>query len=148
MVISHQKVNDAALKARSKPKQWKKECICLRYCRQESKPSSEEKIKLARIGLGLKEVVFDANGDVESIHNSLMDKYPVLESCGGYSLLRLAENSHKLLEIDGPDGGMSVPFLKDVLNQAKLYIRPLQNDILLTEEDTKNYTSLVRFKSG
>ena len=60
----------------------------------------------------------------------------MLEDCGGYTLLRLAENSHNMVEIEGPDGGMTVSFLKDILNQAKLYIRPLQKDIACTEVNT------------
>ena len=34
-----------------------------------------------------------------------------------------------MVEIEGPDSGMTVPFLKDVVNRAKLYIRLLQRDI-------------------
>ena len=56
----------------------------------------------------------------------------------GYTLLRLTENSHHMVEIEGPDSGITVPFLKDVVNQAKLYIRPLQRDI--TKEDMKKYS--------
>lgn len=118
---------------------WKKECICLKDSEQEIKPSSEEKIKLAKIGLGLHELVFEANGNAEHVHNTILDKFPVLEYCGGYSLLRLASNSHNFIEIDSPEGGTTVPFLRDVLNQAKLYIRPLQHTI--DEEDMKKYST-------
>ena len=62
----------------------------------------------------------------------------MLDCCGGYTLLRLAENSHSMVEIEGPDCGMSVSYLKDILNQAKLYVRPLQKD--LTEEDMEPYS--------
>ena len=64
----------------------------------------------------------------------------MLEDCGGYTLLRLAENSHNMVEIEGPDGGMTVSFLKDILNRAKLYIRPLQKNI--SEEDMRPYSTL------
>lgn len=90
------------------------------------------------MGLGLSEVVFNVDGDAEHIHQVLLEKFPVLESCGGYSLLRLAENSHSMVEIEGPDSGLTVPYLKDIVNQAKLYIRPLQKDI--TDEDVKLYS--------
>ena len=117
---------------------WKKDCICLRDKEQTWKPSSEEKIELARMGLGLSEAVFNSDGDAEHIHQVLLEKFPVLESCGGYTLMRLAENSHSMVEIEGPDSGMTVSYLKDILNQAKLYIRPLQRDI--SEEDMKSYS--------
>ena len=69
----------------------------------------------------------------------MSDNTPVLERCGGYTLLRLAENSHSMVEIEGPEAGTSVAYLKDILNHAKLYIRPLQKDI--TEADMKPYAA-------
>lgn len=54
-------------------KMWKKECIRLKDSEQEIKPSSEEKIKLAKIGLGLHELVFEANGNAEHVHNTILD---------------------------------------------------------------------------
>lgn len=103
------------------------------------KPTPEEKIELAKMGLGLKAVEFNSDGDAEHIHKVILASFPVLDSCGGYALLRLAENSHSMVEIDGPDCGITVPYLRDILNQAKLYIRPLQKDI--TEEDVQLYAT-------
>lgn len=80
------------------------------------------------------DVVFRSDGDAEHIHQTLLGTFPILAECGGYSLLRLAENSHAMVEIDGP---FSVSYLKDILNHAKLYVRPLQKDI--TEEDMRDY---------
>lgn len=119
---------------------WRKECICLRDREQEAKPSAEEKMELAKMGLGLTEVVFNSNGDAEHIHNRITMKFPVLECCGGYTLLRLGENSRSLVEIETPESGLTVPYLKDILNQAKLYIRPLQIDI--TDEAMKPYRAV------
>jgi hypothetical protein len=43
-----------------------------------------------------------------------------------------------MVEIEGPpESGMTVSYLKDILNHAKLYVRPLQKDI--THEDMKAY---------
>ena len=83
--------------------------------------------------------MFDNNGDAQHIHSVIMKEFPVLTMCGGYTLLRLAENSHNMVEIEGPDNGMTVQYLKDILNHAKLYIRPLQKDI--TNEDMKPYST-------
>ena len=41
-----------------------------------------------------------------------------------------------MVEIEGPDSGMTVSYLKDILNQPKF--RPLQRDI--EEEDMKPYS--------
>ena len=96
------------------------------------------------MGLGLKSLKFESDGNAQHVHDVIMQQFPVLETSGGYTLLRLAESSHTMVEIEGPDSGTSVHFLKDILNQAKLYIRPLQKDI--TQEDVKLYAgSAVSF---
>ena len=108
---------------------WKIDCICLPDKEQSWKPCSEEKIELARMGLGQKEVFFQSSGDVEHIHRSLLNAFPVLEECGGYKPFHLTKNSHRMVEVEGPKSGMTVAYLKDILNQAKLFVRPLQKDI-------------------
>ena len=60
------------------------------------------------------------------IHQVIIAAYPVLSECGGYSLMRL-------VRIDAPSGGMTIPFLRDILRQAKLFLRPLQVDISFEE---------------
>ena len=76
---------------------------------------------------------------MRSTFTVLLEKFfsQKLKLVGVYAL-RFVENSHHMIEIEGPDSGMTVPFLKDVVNQAKLYIRPLQKDI--TKEDMKKYS--------
>ena len=75
-------------------------------------------------------LLFEVGGTAHHVHNVITQEYPVLESCGGYSLLRLAENSHNLVEIEDPlDVLIDVEYLKNILNNATLYIRPLQRDI-------------------
>lgn len=93
---------------------------------------SEEKIKLARMGLGLKEVVFKSDMDAEHIHRTILD---ALEY-GDYSLLRLAENLHTMVVIKGLQ--VTVAYPKDILYHVKLYIRLLQNN---TDEDMKYFLS-------
>lgn len=118
---------------RLKTSTYTKDTICIMYREQTWLPTTEERIELAKLGLGLKKLTFDADGDAQHIHDTITRAYPVLISCGGYTLMRLAENSRELVCIDGPDGGMTIPFLKDILRQAKLYVRPLQTDITVKE---------------
>lgn len=87
---------------------WRKECICLRDKEQETKPLPEEKMELAKMGLGLKEIISNANGDAEYIHKMLLVTFPVLKTCGGYTLMHLGENYRCLVEIEGPDSGLTV----------------------------------------
>ena len=100
---------------------WTKEVICLKNCDQETSPSTEEKIELAQLNLGLRKLVFSAEGDANHVHDVICRSFPILE-CGGHTLMRVSENSRDLVAIEGPDGGVTVPFLKDILRQAKLYV--------------------------
>lgn len=108
---------------------WTKEVICLKDSEQSMSPTTEEKIELAQMNLGLRKLVFSAKGDSSHIHQVITDAFPILDECGGYTLMRVADNSRELVAIEGPDGGVTVTFLKDILRQAKLYIRPLQCDV-------------------
>ena len=59
----------------AKPKQWRKDCICLCDCEQTWKPSSEEKIELARIGLGLRSnIMFDINLYIRPLQKDITDE--------------------------------------------------------------------------
>ena len=70
------------------------------------------------------------DGDANHIRGIIMEAFPILDECGGYMLMRVAENSRDLVAIEGgPDGGICVLFLKEILCQAKLYVRPLQCDL-------------------
>ena len=108
---------------------WVKEAICLRYMDQTKAYDTEEKMKLAQMGLGFKELKFDNEGDAFDIHSTLLSAYPHLKDCGGYCLMRLRSGSSELVTIESPKSGFTMKYLKDILKTAKLFIRPLQKDI-------------------
>lgn len=114
---------------------WTKETICLRYTDQAKAPDTEEKMKLAHMGLGFKEIKFNTDGDAFHIHSILLTSYPELDGCGGYSLMRLGCGSSELVTIEPPKGGLNVRYLRDILKSAKLFVRPMQKDIEVKEED-------------
>ena len=62
---------------RSRGSMWKKETVCLRF-------KAMEKIELAKVGLGLKDLAFSADGDAPHIHGVLLDAFKQLDDCGGY----------------------------------------------------------------
>ena len=99
-------------------------------------------MKLAQMGLGFKELKFDMEGDAFEIHSTLIVAYPELEDCGGYSLLRLGSGSSELVTIDPPKGGLNVRYLRDILKTAKLFVRPIQKDIEVQEDDA---TDMVNY---
>ena len=104
---------------------WSRDCICLNLHYQDWLPSVQEKISLSSSGLGLKRVTFDQDGDGQHIMKMLTDAFPKLPLNGEFNLLRpeSGQSCKKLLVI-GPPSGMNVPYLKDIVGQAKLYIRP------------------------
>ena len=97
---SRRNVTLKAKRGKRGPSTWKKECICLSSCDQLSIPSTEDRMVLAKMGLGLKELLFDVDDGPVEIHTLFLAEYPLLEAAGGYSLLRLAGNSHDLVEIE------------------------------------------------
>ncbi len=124
------KGGNARAKGKNKCQTWSKEVMCLRYCDQATSPNTEEKIQLVQLNLGFKKLIFNVDGDANHIHGIIMEAFPILDECGGYTLMRVAENSRDLVSIEGgPDGGICVLFLKEILRQAKLYVRPLQCDL-------------------
>ena len=122
---------------REQVKLWRKETVCLRFKDQTKAPDTEEKMALAKSGLGLKELSFSLDGDSLHIHDILLDAYDKLSDCGGYSLHRLGTNSSDLMTIEPPRGGITVRYLKDIVKSAKLYVRPLQEDIICIEDSNQ-----------
>ena len=68
------------------------------------------------------------HGDNDDLHFTLMEAFPQLKEGGGYELLK----SRQLEVIPSPADGYTAAYLKDVVGQGKLYIRPIQRDLALT----------------
>jgi hypothetical protein len=102
--------------------------MCLASKDGQRPPTSvRERTELANAGLGDKSLTFTQNG--ESVYRLLLKKFPKLENAGGFDLSLFQRSI-------GDDYGfhtISPPHtptrLKDICGQAKIYIRPLQQDI-------------------
>lgn len=114
-------------------KTWTKDVVCLCFQDDDKVPGTAERMQLARLNIGLRRVDFLLDGDAKHIHEKIMLAFPQLEKCGGYTLLRTADCTKELLEID--DSQLDVVYLEDIVRQAKLYVRPLQCDISCPEEE-------------
>ena len=111
---------------------WCHDFVCLSSTRATKPPSSLETADFIRAGLGRKQLtLFEGDGSFE-LHSEIMQAFPRLHDGGGYELLRLSESGQRSLQvIPSPSDGYSVTYLKEVLRQAKVYIRPVQRDLSL-----------------
>ena len=119
---------------RTKRNQWTHKFCCLAEKDACKIPSVVEKLKLRAAGLGEREITLDRGWSASLLHEKLSETYPKLRDGGGYEFLRTdGRSTSRLVLIPGSKSeGYSVQYLKDNLNQATAYIRPLQNDLTFT----------------
>ena len=111
---------------------WTHKFICLADTHQEQVPSMSERHRLWSAGLGEKKIVFRLDGDWSHIKEVLMETFPPLKSAGGMELLHTAGSYSKNLLVIETRYIISVLRLKEYVDQAKVYVRPLQVDLPLT----------------
>ncbi len=78
--------------------------------------------------------------DSQDIYHELISIFPKLREGGGLQLLR----THN--EIDVPPSGYCVSYLKAVVHNAKIYIRPLQKELSIEPENDevrKHHSSIL-----
>ena len=101
--------------------------------RDDTVPDATDRVTLKLAGLGEKRFALDRNATAQDVYDSLEFQYPKLMNGGGFELLRACEGGSKELEVlPIPVGGYTTEYLKAVINNAKLYIRPLQTDLSLS----------------
>ena len=110
---------------------WAHSFVCLSSKEANIPPNSQERAQLQIAGLGEKRMSLDMHADARNVYDELMHQFPKLSDGGGFKLLRINDRGGaKILEvINAPDAGYNVLFLKAVVQQAKIYIRPLQKDL-------------------
>ena len=111
---------------------WEHEFICLASCGQLTPPSSMEKIDLIRAGLGPKKIPFLDFGEPFEFHDEITSAFPKLRNAGGYELLRTQQhNNRELFVISPPSDGYTAEYLRRIVGQAKVFVRPIQKDLSL-----------------
>ena len=111
---------------------WTHVFICLSSKDADSPPDMQERASLQIAGLGEKRVSLNMYADAHDVYHELMSQFPKLSEGGGFELLRVNDRggaTRKLELINPPESGYDVMFLKAVVQQAKIYIRPLQKDL-------------------
>ena len=81
---------------------------------------------------------FDDYCEWLEIYDELLFQYPKLKDSGGFELLRVREGGGKRLQVIAcPPKGYTVSYLRAVVHHATVYIRPLQRDLCLEVESSK-----------
>ena len=104
--------------------------LCLANISQVEVPDSDERASLQLSGLGEKRIILNAYSEMQDIYDELLFQFPKLKQGGGFELLRVPEGGGKLLQvIASPESGYTVSYLRAVVHHAKIYIRPIQNNL-------------------
>lgn len=115
---------------------WSHKFVCLDKTDADRVPTTQSaKMALEEAGLGEKTILLpDVDCDPEDFHTLILGTYPKLREGGGYELLRCKPASRDLIII-GPRISNTPKLLKRRVGNGKVYLRPLQRDLGLEEED-------------
>ena len=68
-------------------------------------------------------------GDSSDFHDTIIEIFPPIADAGGYELLWVSGPGRSLEVIPFPADGYTAAYLKDIVRQAKIYIRPIQKNL-------------------
>ncbi|CAB4013392.1 Hypothetical predicted protein, partial [Paramuricea clavata] len=128
----------AASKKKEKQPTCKLKFVCLAATTATAPPSNvKDKTDLCNAGLGDCTLLLDLNESSVYLYEEILKKFPQLAHTGGYELSLYQRGG-------GVNGGfhaikppLTTIRLKDICALAKIYIRPLQTDIPLLDEETQ-----------
>ena len=106
--------------------------LCMSSCSRDKPPLSiKERTALSNAGLGDSMITFNLEGDSAHLHEKLLEKFPKLGT-SGYQLLLYHHSGE-----DSAFCSINPPYtpkrLKELVGQCKIYIRPLQKDLIAEE---------------
>ena len=111
---------------------WTHTWVCMSGIADETVPDANERVTLKMAGLGERRFAIDVASTAQDLCDALDSQFPRLVNGGGFELLRASEGCPRELEvIPIPDDGYTAEYLKAIVYNAKLYIRPLQTDLSL-----------------
>ena len=111
--------------------------VCLASKEEADRPpmSVKERTALANAGLGDASITFGINKS--SVYNGIIERFPQLSEVGGFDLMLFQRGT-------GEDAGFhrihpphTAVRLKELCGQAKIYIRPLQKDIVVASGEDR-----------
>ena len=109
---------------------WTHKFVCLGETSCETVPTGHDKYTLKCADLGEKKLVFRLNGSYIHIKEIVLQAFPLLEKADGFKLTRTEGPYPRALVPIDSKFLISVAKLKEFVEQARIYIRPLQADIV------------------
>ena len=100
--------------------------MCLSDPNQDIVPSASEKFCLKESGLVETKIVFPISAGWEKMKEEILRSFPKLRCGGGIELLRTDGPYSKSLTKISPQQLTSVSKLKEYMQQARIYVRPIQ----------------------
>lgn len=97
-------------------------------------PNRSEKEDLQLCGLGEKQIQINISASSSELRMQIQSLFPRLKDIGGFEYLRCLPNSRALVVLQTIGGGHTPMSLKATLGNAKLYVRPIQQDIEMQTE--------------
>lgn len=121
---------------------WSHKFFCLSDINAKTVPTSRSaRDALSAVDLGEKVLSVQTDVSAGALHEQLMQLFPALSACGGYTLLRCIGTSKSLQIIDPPPGGHTAVSLAGSVGQSRIYVRPLQRSIPLVRSTTSQEVS-------
>ena len=74
------------------------------------------------------------HSSADDLHQVIHSTFPKLSSCGGYELMRCVGNAKTLHVIDPPYTAVN---LCTTVGQSRIYVRPLQSNIVLSAQPSQ-----------
>ena len=127
---------------------WTGHFFCLADSKARKVPTSSEKTNLQNCGLGYKKLQFKVTDTEETVHSTLCGEtgFAMLKEAGGFEILQCQSNCRELQVITCK---WDVENLRAIIGtQAKIYVRPIQNDLSLRSSNSIVSTSLKELCSS
>ena len=105
--------------------------------------TAAERELLVAAGLGEKKIVIpNINCSWSEFKDEIFAAFPVLNGCGGFEFLRCISNT-KELELIKVSVAQSPQLLKQMIGNARVFIRPIQRDLNLDDEGVASVLQVI-----
>lgn len=121
-------------RGRKRVRTWTGNFFCFSDKEIQKVPSSTDKEILQKNGLGNRKIQLMETSTSEEVMQKLIEEFPKLIEAGGFELLRCSPNCRNLVLLNC--NWDTVSLRQNVGSQAKIYIRPIQNNLSINEIDT------------